>query len=64
MDVKAHIEALKTERAYVEKNADVADPKGTRLAEIDEQIEFYEPHVSKDTTIEKVPPGPISRRKP
>lgn len=63
MDVAAHVAALRVERAYVENNREAADPSGTRLDEIDEQIAFYEPHEAKDTTIEKVPPGPISSRK-
>ena len=63
MDVDSHVAALKTERAYVEANRAAADPDGTRLDLIDEQLAHYEPYVSKDTTIEKVPPGPISSRK-
>lgn len=63
MDVNAHVEALKTERAYVEANRAVADPDGDRLDLIDEQLAHYEPHIGKDTTIEKVPAGPISSRK-
>lgn len=63
MDVTAHVAALKVERAYVEANREASDPDGTRLDLIDEQLAHYEPHLDSNTTIEKVPPGPVSSRK-